>query len=192
MQQRRASLHRRIISAMKRSLVLFLAVTLLLMTAHRLPAPISEESPTPAPEQSAKPKPKRAMEPRGLGRNLESPSKRPAPPTPPRGHASPQRNPFVGTWRGTINIGWQGDVDLTITISETGTVRTVPHFGDWRRTLTATSNGPTMTWKTTGIQTWTLTPNSDGQTAVVTGTDPGALVGLAAFNSSAVFHKTSP
>ena len=41
---------------MKRSLVLFLAVSLLLLTAQRLPAPISEvsESPTPAPEQAPK------------------------------------------------------------------------------------------------------------------------------------------
>ena len=171
-----------------------LAVMLLLITAHRLPAPISEipESPTPTPEQSAKPKPKRTMEQNVTSKNSESPSKGSRPSPPQTSHGPPQRSRFVGTWRGTINIGWQGDVNLTITISETGAVQTVPHFGDWRRTLTPTSNGPTMTWKTTGIQTWTLTPNSDGQTAVVTGTDPGALVGIAAFNSSAVFHKTSP
>jgi hypothetical protein len=55
-QQRRASLHCRIISAVKRSLVLFLTVGLLLTTTLRLPAPISEvpESPTPAPEQPRK------------------------------------------------------------------------------------------------------------------------------------------
>jgi TonB family protein len=43
---------------MKPTLGLFLAASLLLITAHRLPAPISEieEKPTPAPQESAKPK----------------------------------------------------------------------------------------------------------------------------------------
>ena len=80
-----------------------------------------------------------------------------------------------------------------IHVDGSGTVLTTnAHFGDWRKTLTPTCDGRTMTWNTTSIQIWTLTPNPDWQTALVTGTDPGSLFGFGAFNSSATFRKTSP
>jgi hypothetical protein len=165
-------------------------VTILLFAAHRLPAPISEESPTPKPEQSEKPKLKRTMKPTA-SQSAESPTKQQkASPTP---ILKPNRNVFDGTWRGIINIGWAGDVNLTLRVSAGGTVLTTnPHFPDWHKTLTPICDGHRMTWKTTPNQTWTLTPNSDGQTAVATGNDPGGFAGLGAFDSSATFRKASP
>ena len=180
---------------MKQTPTLLLTVALLLATAHRLPAPIQEvpENPTPASEQSAKPKPKRTIKPKVTNESSESSTKRQTPSPTPQSKAATQRKLFDGTWRGIIPIGLQGNVELTIQISGDGKVLTTnPHFGDWRRTLIPTCDGHTMTWKTTAIQNWTLTPNSDGQTAVVTGNDPGSLFGILAFNSSAIFRKASP
>jgi hypothetical protein len=163
-----------------------LAVMLLLITAHRLPAPIHEipESPRPAPEQSAKSK--------TTSENLENSTKRRTPSPLAKSQAAPQRNLFDGTWRGTILCGLAGNVDLMFQISANGKVLTTnAHFFDWLKTLTPTCDGHTMTWKTTPIQT-TLTPSADGQTALVTGNDPGAVLRFGAFNSSAIFRKTSP
>jgi hypothetical protein len=173
---------------------LFLMLALLLITAQRLPAPIQElsESPTPAPRQSAKPQPKRSSKPKVTNENSVGSTKR-LTPLLPQGKPTPQRILFDGTWRGTIECGLAGDKDITFQVSANGTVLTTNiHFFDWPKTLTPTCDGHAMTWKTTAIQTWTLTPNSDGRTAVVTGNDPGALFGLGAFNSSAIFRKMSP
>src|SRR5947207_6551861 len=172
-----------------------LVLAFLLTTTSRLPAPIQEvpESPTPAPEQSAKPKPKRTTKPKATSENSEISTKRQTSSAPPRSQLTPQRNPFDGTWRGTILCGLAGNRDLTFQVSANGKVLTTnAHFFDWLKTLTPTCDGHTMTWKTTPIQTWTLTPSADGQTALVTGNDPGALFGFGAFNSSAIFRKTSP
>jgi hypothetical protein len=178
---------------MRRPFRIFVVLMLLLVSAHRLPAPIQEslESPTPAPEQSAKPKPKRAAKPKANESSQSSASRQTL--SPPQGKAIPQRSLFDGTWRGTIECGLAGNTDLTFQVSANGTMLTTNgHFFDWRKTLTPTCDGHVMTWKTTAIQTWTLTPNLDGRTAVVTGNDPGALFGFGAFNSSAIFRKTSP
>ena len=171
-----------------RTFFFLLVAALLFVSAHRLLAPISElsESPTPS-EHLAKPKAKRT---KVTSENSESSTKRQTSSTPPRSQPTPQRNPFDGTWRGIILCGLAGNVDLTFQISANGKVLTTnAHFFDWLKTLKPTCDGHTMTWKTTPIQTWTLTPNADGQTALVTGNDPGALFGFGAFNSSADFSQ---
>jgi len=175
-------------SILRQTFCFSLVAALLFVTAHRLPAPISEipESPTPAPEQSAKPKPKRTVKPKASESSESSTKNKAFSSTP-----APLRNPFDGTWRGIINIGWQGDVDFTIQVSGDGRVVTTnPHFPDWSNTLMPRSDGHTLTWKTTPRQTWTLTPDPDGQTARVTGIEPG-FFGIAAFNSTATFRRTS-
>ena len=174
---------------MKRSLLLCLVTVLLLSTAHRAPAPISEESPTPAPEKSTQPKPKQTT--KKASESSESSAKEKTSSPAPR--PTPNRNPFDGTWRGIIRVGLAGDHDLTFQVSASGTVLTTnARFPDWSKTLTPTCDLHTMSWKTTSIQVWTLTPNSDGRTAIVTGTDPGSLFWFGAFNSKATFRKVSP
>lgn len=81
--------------AMKRTLDVFVSITLLLVTAHRLPAPIVEESTTPRPKTFATPKPKPAPTGTARPKSLDRSSGRrtPAPP-------KQTRSPFAGTWTG--------------------------------------------------------------------------------------------
>jgi cytoskeletal protein RodZ len=173
---------------MKRTLVLFLAVALLLVTAHRLPAPIQEvpESPTPAPEQSAKPKAKRTVKPKASESSESSTNKRATSPTP-----SPLRNPFDGTWSGTINNApFVGTAEDTFVISASGT-SVIDKLGKLSPKLFQTTyDGSTIKW-TNSTCIDTLTPNPDGKTALVTINCTGVF-GIGAYNTSTVFRKVSP
>jgi hypothetical protein len=166
-----------------------LCVTLLflLVTSQRLPAPIQEvpESPTPAPEESAKPKPKRTIKPKVTSESSESSTKRQTASSP----AQLQQHPrFPGTWRGTLPFGLAGDLHLTLVVNNYGT--SVTESGGLVGTVTfkATNDGKTVSWHSGVLKeiAWALTPNPDGQTALLTAKS------LYIGRSSAVFRKTSP
>lgn len=171
---------------MKPGITLLVTAAVLLTTAHRLPAPIQEvpEGPTPSPQQSAKPKPKQTIKPNVMSESLESSTKRQtSSPTP-----TPAPNAFAGTWVGTIKRGIFGNVDQTFVVNSAGSaVVDKSRLGsfNWQ----ATCDGKKMTWRGAAMNAssyrWTLTPNADGKTAVVTENGPGVA-------SSAVFHNTSP
>jgi hypothetical protein len=168
--------------AMKRTLVPFLAVTLLLITAHRLPAPISEvpESPTPAPEQSAKPKPKRVIHPKT--NQSEKSSVAASTPSPTRSKT------FAGKWVGTMpEVPW-GNIQTELIVDPTETTM------EWQdsinskpATAKATLTGNTLSALFPGWPrpVWSITPDPGGNTAHVR---------LQAFmnDDHAVFRKTSP
>ena len=162
-----------------------LAAALLLITAHRSPAPIQElpESPTPAPEQSAKPKPKRTVT--KASESPENSAKARTPLPTPKNQPTPNRNPFDGTWRGTLN----GDYTMVIGGGGTNVTQTTVGYGtsNW----SATCDGISMRWNTVNGCSHTFTPNSDGKTALATAGCPGFL-GIGAGSWSGTFHKTSP
>jgi hypothetical protein len=154
---------------------------LLITFAHRLPAPISEENPTPAPVRTPKPKAPRAKK---------------TEPSETRSHATtaatptPIQNKFDGTWTGTLpNLPFVGNVDYILFVSGGGTAVTekTANFGTY--SWQASSDGYIMRWNANGTDV-TLTPNSDGQTALVTANNPGFL-GVGAFSLSTVFRRTS-
>lgn len=159
---------------MKRTLAFCLTAVLLLGTPHRAPAPILEESPTPAPEQSAKPRAKHSAKP-VASENSQSQTK---------------RNPFDGTWVGTLASGLAGQVQYTLTISGTVVKETSSRFGAY--IWNATSDGKTIRWdwkvNTSGTTTFTI--NADGKTALRTDKSQGGLFGP--YESSATFYKMSP
>lgn len=147
---------------MKLIVRLFVAIGFVIV-AHNLPAPIQEvqETPTPTPTAAI------------------------ATPTVPKLQPNPAATPvlvpaangaarYAGTWTGKINMQKLGDVDVTLVISTDGTsVQQGSRMGKAQRP--STSNGKIISWKT-GAQNnipWTFTPNSDGQTAVVTRTLAG-------------------
>jgi hypothetical protein len=168
----------------------------LLISTHRLPAPISEipESPTPAPERSAKPKPKRTIKPKVTSEKSESQAKTASPP---QSEATPQRNPFDGTWAGKGDIARWGVIEL-IVVSGSGTSVDVKLAGQdvltrqdmWYRNMKTIYEGGTLILNN-GDGRWALTPNSDGKTARFTCDWPGFLL-APRVHSSATFKKASP
>jgi hypothetical protein len=147
------------------------ALILFLLTAHRLPAPlVEEEKPTPVPEQSAAPKPKTKRPTKSAATSEEqAPAKTEAraKPAPPPVSLGPAR--FAGTWAGRINQGALGHVRTSVTIDPTATSIELSHnLGGGSKRVTISGN--TASWKSgaVGEIAWTLTPNSDGQTAQVT------------------------
>ena len=148
---------------------LLLVVAALLISAHQLPAPIvePEEKPTPAPQQSKAPKPKHSTKPEAA---LEQPSakiEKRAQPTPRPAIHGPAG--FAGTWTGKINQGVLGHVKTSLTIDTNATsIQLSRNLGGSSKPLTVSGN--TASWKSgaMGEIAWTLTPNSDGQTAQVT------------------------
>ena len=158
---------------------------LLAATAHRLPAPIvePEEKPSavPAPEQSEAPAPKEKHSRTKVTSSNNEPSTKPEPRVA-RTREGPAR--FAGTWAGTINQGILGNVQVTLAVNDAANaVRETAnslHF-----THPAILNGNTLSWQA-GILNeiaWTLTPNSDGRTALAT-----AHSGLGV-NGSATFRR---
>jgi hypothetical protein len=169
----------------RRSIFLILA---LLMITHRLPAPIVEtpEKATPAPEQSAKPKPKRVTR-----QKIESESSqekagqqiRTASPSP-----TPNQNPFEGVWVGTLNnLPFTGNVEFTLVVTAAGTAVTEKSANFGSNSFQANCDGSTMRWETGS--SWSLTPNPDRQTALVT-CNNGGFFGVGAFSLSTVFRKS--
>ena len=175
---------------MKQTPTLLLTVALLLATAHRLPAPIQEvpENPTPAPEQSATPKPKRTTKPKVTSESSERTSKQQTHATisAPKSESTPS-NPFEGGWLGTLNnLPFAGNVEFTLVVSAAGTavIEKSANFGT--HNFQANCDGSTMRWETGS--SWTLTPNPDGKTALVT-CNNGGFFGVGAFSLSTVFRK---
>jgi hypothetical protein len=151
---------------MRRPFVLFLAVSLLLIAAHRLPAPIQEvpDSPTPAPEQSAKPKPKRTTKPKVTSESSETSTKRQTPSPTPQSQPSPNRTPFAGTW--IAKTGWPAGITLIVSpAQDSAVVKGLPFWGD--RAGRPTANGNTLSW-TFLAEKWNMVIAPDGKTAVVT------------------------
>jgi cytoskeletal protein RodZ len=178
----------------RRSIFLILCPLALLLTTHRLPAPIQEipESPTPAatpaPEQSAKPKVKHAAKPKAASENSEASTKRQSSSPPPRNQPTLNQDPFNGTWIGVLNnLPFAGNVEFTLFISASGTAVTEKsNLGT--NNFEANCDGSTMRWETGS--SWTLTPNPDGKTALVT-CNSGGFFGVGAFSLSTVFRKTT-
>ena len=148
-------------------------VAVLLITAHQLPAPILEEAtPTPTVAHKAKSKPK-------------SESRESA-----KSHASQQanvkRSRFAGTWVGTMATFPYGNLATVLKVDSTETMIALTCGGAHGAVAKAKLNGDTLqaTWPA-GINTstWSLTPQPDGETA---------LVRMQAFvnNNTAVFHRT--
>jgi hypothetical protein len=72
-------------------------------------------------------------------------------------------------WSGKVNQGLLGHVPTSVTVDSTATSVELNHnLGGGTRP--ATINGNTISWHfgVMGEVTWTLIPNSDGQTAQVT------------------------
>jgi hypothetical protein len=154
---------------------LTLSVLLLLITAHRLPAPVAEEPETPAPalEQAPKPKWKRSV--RANSRATSNDNESAKPPVP----SGPAK--FAGNWFGTISQGLWGNLKIPLVINADGT--SVKMTAGERP---ATLNGNTITWRSGLFNeiAWTLTPQKDGITALVTSKS-----GLGV-NGTATFYRT--
>jgi len=170
---------------MKRTLAPFLTLALLLVTAHRLPAPIQEipENPTPAPQESvSQRKSKHSAKPKLNAEESETPSKRHELTSATRIKAQKPENKSrcAGVWTGILSFGILGTADETLTIDLTGTVVVEKNqFGS--ATHPATWDGATVRFQSGALNeiAFTLTPNADGQTAVVTAnsmfiSNPGA------------------
>ena len=144
---------------------LLLVCGLLLASAHRLPAPIIEQEDKPAPEKSEAPKRKRAT------KSTEDSSSAQTETKVKTFRASVSQGParFAGTWSGKIKQGLLGHVASSLTVNANGTSVELSHnLGG--NTRPATISGNSLTWKSgvAGEITWTLIPNSDGQTAQIT------------------------
>jgi hypothetical protein len=162
---------------------LWLSVIILLLITHRLPAPIQEENPTPAPEKSVRPKPKRVSKPESeSARSTHSRATTAQ-------TAAPIQNKFDGAWIGTLNnLPFTGNVDFTLFVSGGGTAVVEKSVNYGTNNFQVNCDGSTMRWETGA--SWTLTPNPDGQTALIT-CNSGGFFGVGAFSLSTVFRRTS-
>ena len=149
--------------------ILFTAALFVFITALRVPAPIvEEEKATPAPEAQAKPQTKHSKKNKSEESEQEKPhpTKPPEPPKPPL-PTGPAR--FAGPWTGKFTSGPLSHVPSTLTVDATASsIDLSQNLGGGSRRATATND--TLTWHAgiLGEVTWTLTLNSDGQTAQVT------------------------
>jgi hypothetical protein len=185
MHRRRQTLHGAAVAALRAKFIvsrrfrfLFVALSILLI-AQRSPAPISEETPVPKTEQPAKPKPKRKT----TSESSETKTRAPA------AMATPIQNKFDGTWMGTLNnLPFAGNVDFTLLVSGSGTAVIEKSVNYGTHPFQVNCDGSTMRWETGA--SWTLTPNPDGQTALIT-CNSGGFFGVGAFSLSTVFRRTS-
>ena len=146
---------------------ILVTVVSIFLWVDRLPAPIvEEEKPKPAAEQSEALKRKRSKRSTTTGQpSAQTETRTQATPAP--AAEGPAR--FAGTWNGKVNQGLLGHVPTSVTVDPTATSVELNHnLGGGTRP--ATINGNTISWHSgmMGEVTWTLTPNSDGQTAQVT------------------------
>jgi len=159
---------------------------------NRLPAPISEiaETPTPTgpPAQSAN----RQLRPGGQWRNPESgisASPQPSPKPTPLTQTTQQRLAhFAGTWTGNIKLGIAGKVQFTLTVNPDATSLEQKSKAFGEHTHVTSYTGRTLSWKA-GLKNeiaWTLRPNRDGQTALVTA-ESGSEI-----NGAAIFYRVQP
>jgi hypothetical protein len=158
------------------ALRLTILVLLLCVIAQRSPAPIVETpdnpSPPPAEQQSSTQKWKRPAKPRSETATTTSKqsSQKPASTGPAR---------FAGYWTGSISQGLFGVIKVSFSINASGTsVR----FSGAEKPATINSN--TITWKAGWFNevTWTLTPQRDGTSAVVTSKSGLGVNGTATFS----------
>jgi hypothetical protein len=172
---------------MKNSTSILVGSLLLFLSAQQLPAPILEENPTPAPEQTPKPKVKRSPKPKAIAEDVDKTAAqrtRAAVATP-----TPIRDRFDGAWVGTLNnLPFAGNVEFTLFVSGSGTsvIEKSVNFGS--NTFQSNCDGNTMRWETGS--SWTLTPNPDGQTALITCNNAG-FFGVGAFSLSTIFRRTT-
>jgi hypothetical protein len=149
------------------TLVLMAAVFL---SVNRMPAPIvEEEKPTPsqAPQQPEAPKQKHSKRSTSSEESPSAQTVTKAKPAPAPVAQGPAR--FAGTWTGKVNQGLLGHVQSSVTVNANASSVELSHnLGGATRPVAI--NGNSITWKSgvAGEITWTLTPNSDGQTAEVT------------------------
>ena len=98
----------------------------------------------------------------------------------------PEAVAFAGTWSGKIKQGVLGNIVVTLVVNSDATsVRQKTPGGQYTRA--ATHSGNTLSWRGGWFHefAWTLTPNPDGKTAIVT--DKGG-VGI---NSTATFQRVA-
>jgi hypothetical protein len=142
-----------------------------------------DEKPPPAPEQSEAPKPKaKPSKSNPHAEQHEASNKRRALTSATRTKTPKPENKSRcgGVWIGVLNFGILGNADETLTIDPSGTVVAEKNqFGS--ATHPATWDGTTVRFQSGALNeiAFTLAPNADGQTAVVTATslfiaNPGA------------------
>jgi len=150
-----------------RASFIVVTVVLILVWVDRLPAPIVEqEKPRPTAKQSEAPKQKRSKKSTTTGQPSAQAETRTRT-TPAAAVEGPAR--FAGTWSGNVNQGLLGHVPTSVTVDPTATsVELNRNLGGGTRPVTI--NGNTISWHSgvMGEVTWTLTRDSDGQTAQVT------------------------
>lgn len=166
-----------------------LALLSTLISAHRLPAPIvePEEKPTPAAEESEAPKRKHSTKPKTTSSDAEQAKAQPSPSAAPARSLPSGPAKFAGTWSGRINQGIIGNIQIKLVINANATTVTdssSSNFGG--ATHAAKLNGDTLQWHAGWLKevTWTLTPNTDGQTAAITAKSPLGVNGSATFSRS--------
>jgi hypothetical protein len=172
---------------MKIGISILIGSFLLLLSTQRSPAPISEENPTPASEQTPKPRIKRSAKPKAIadGADKTAGQRMRAPVATP----TPIQDRFDGAWVGTLNnLPFTGNVEFTLFVSGSGTsvIEKSANFGS--NTFQSNCDGNTMRWETGS--SWTLTPNPDGQTALIT-CNSGGFFGVGAFSLSTIFRRTT-
>jgi cytoskeletal protein RodZ len=150
-----------------RASCIIVTVVSILLWVDRLPAPIvEEEKPTPAAEKSEQPTRRRSTRSTTTEKSSAQTETR-TQATPASVVEGPAR--FAGTWNGKVNQGLLGHVPTSVTVNATATsVELNRNLGGGTRP--ATINGNMISWHSgvMGEVTWTLAPNSDGQTAQVT------------------------
>ena len=103
---------------------------------------------------------------------------------------------FAGTWSGKIKQGIFGNVMVTLVVNSDGTsVRQKTPGGQYTRATTHSDN--TLSWRGGWFHefAWTLTPNGDGQTALVTSKGGAGINSTATFllmQASEASPKTTP
>jgi hypothetical protein len=152
---------------MKTPLRVGLVVLLLVASRERLPAPITEvATPTPSPQESPSPqlRPGEKWKPDAEQAKQSDAKESPAATSHPQTAAR-----FAGTWRGKITFGTSGVVELTLIVNSSATsLIQKSKAGEYSHATTYTAG--TLSWKggrNNGFS-FTLAPNANGQTAVVT------------------------
>ncbi len=162
----------------------FFVLLSILLIARQSPAPIvEEEKPTPVPRESvSQPKPKHSVKSKANAEQRETSNRRheSTQATQSKARKPENKSRCGGVWIGVLNFGILGNADETLTIDPTGTVVLEKNqFGS--ATHPATWDGTTVRFQSGALNeiAFTLTPNGDGQTAVVTAdsmfiSNPGA------------------
>jgi hypothetical protein len=156
----------------KRPLRFLALLLLILVIAQRSPAPIVEENPAPAPQESvSQPKPKHSAKSKLNVEQREASNKRheSTQATQSKARKPENQSRCAGVWMGVLSFGILGTADETLTIDPTGTVVVERNqFGS--ATHRATWDGTTVRFQSGALNeiAFTLSPNADGQAAVVT------------------------